>query len=173
MTTVQHTTLPAPGQYLGFHLGTETYAVGILTVREIIEYPGLTEVPMVPAAVRGVINLRGAVVPVVDPMVRFGKPPSPIGRRTCVVIVEVADAAGRPRTFGMVVDGVSEVVDIAAADLEAPPSFGARVRVELMQGMARVRGRLLIVLDVQRLLDLDDFDPSSMDTASLPEPLAA
>ncbi|WP_342593316.1 chemotaxis protein CheW [Ramlibacter agri] len=159
--------------YLSFQLGADMYAVGILSVREIIEYPELTPVPMAPAAVRGVINLRGAVVPVVDPQVRFGKPASAPGRRTCIVIVETTLADGSARTAGVVVDAVSEVVDIAAEDIEPPPTFGTRLRTELLRGVAKVRGRFVILLDPAPLLDLDLPDEGDFDPHSLPEPLAA
>jgi purine-binding chemotaxis protein CheW len=145
-----------PAQYLTFMLAQEQFAIGILGIREIIEYHGVTEVPMMPASVRGVINLRGAVVPVVDLLARFGRPSSPPTKRTCVVIVEVSSAQER-HTVGLVVDAVNEVLDIAAADIEPPPAFGARLRSDFMQGVGKVRGKFVLLLDVDRAVALDEL----------------
>src|SRR5690242_13526071 len=123
-----------PAQYLTFMLASEVFAIGILAIKEIIEYRGLTEVPMMPACVRGVINLRGAVVPVMDPLARFGRPSSPITKRTCIVIVEIA-AGDERQVIGVAVDSVNEVLDIEPADIEPPPDFGARIRSDFIQGI--------------------------------------
>lgn len=145
-------------QYLTFVLAGEPFAIGILAIKEIIEYRGLATVPMMPACVRGVINLRGAVVPVIDLQARFGRASSEVSKRTCIVIVEVADEApGRRQVVGVVVDAVNEVLDIAPADIEPPPSFGARIRSDFIAGVGKVRGKFVIVLDVDRVLTLDDL----------------
>lgn len=141
----------APTQYLTFVLTDEMFAIGILAVKEIIEYRGITLVPMMPAYVRGVINLRGAVVPVLDLQVRFGRPASPVSKRTCIVIVEV-ETAGEQQVIGLVVDAVSEVLDIATGDIEPPPTFGTGIRAEFVQGLAKVRERFVILLDLERVL---------------------
>ncbi len=145
------------GQYLIFTLGGEPFAIGILNIREIIEYGDLTEVPMMPEVVRGVINLRGAVVPVVDLSARFGRGRTAIQRRSCVVIVEVAGEDDR-QVVGVLVDSVNEVQDIPADQIEPPPSFGARLRAEFIAGMARLGSRFVIVLDVRRVLSLEDLE---------------
>lgn len=145
-----------PTQYLTFMLGGEAYALGILSIKEIIEYAGMTEVPLMPACIRGVINLRGAVVPVMDLQVRFGQTSSPITKRTCIVIVEVPSPEGT-QVMGVVVDAVNEVLDISAADIEPPPAFGTRIRSDFICGMGKVRGRFVILLDVAQVLDLDDL----------------
>jgi purine-binding chemotaxis protein CheW len=145
-----------PAQYLTFMLAQEQFAIGILGIKEIIEYHGVTEVPMMPACVRGVINLRGAVVPVLDLLARFGRPSSEATKRTCVVIVEVEGAEER-HVVGLVVDAVNEVLDIALSDIEPPPSFGARVRSDFIQGVAKVKGRFVLLLDVNRALSLDEI----------------
>jgi purine-binding chemotaxis protein CheW len=150
----------APAQYLTFRLAEETFAIGILAIKEIIEYRVPTAVPLGPANVRGVINLRGAVVPVMDPQARFGHPPSPVGKRTCIVIVEVAHHDGR-QVIGVVVDAVNEVLEIPAGEIEPPPSFGARIRGDFIAGIGKVRGKFVIVLDVDRVLSTDDADPIS------------
>jgi purine-binding chemotaxis protein CheW len=138
-------------QYLTFSLAGETFAIGILAIKEIIEYRKPTEVPMAPAAVCGVINLRGAVVPVMDPQARFGRPPSPVGKRTCIVIVEVALQDER-QVIGVLVDAVHEVLEIAAGEIEPKPSFGTRIPGDFIAGIGKVHGRFVILLDVTRVL---------------------
>jgi purine-binding chemotaxis protein CheW len=148
------------GQYLTFVLGGEAYAIGILAIKEIIEYHELTEVPMMPPCVRGVINLRGAVVPVVDLQARFGRKTGEVTKRTCIVIVEVAAQDDR-QVIGVVVDAVSEVLDIEASAIEPAPSFGAGIRTDFIQGMGKVRGKFVILLDVDRVLSLNDLSAMS------------
>jgi len=148
-----------PTQYLTFMLGGEPFAIGILVIKEIIEYSALTTVPMMPDCIRGVINLRGAVVPVMDLAARFARAPTAITRRTCIVIVEVRAAEGEgSQVVGVMVDAVNEVLDIAAQDIEPPPSFGARVRSDFIHGMGKVRGSFVILLDVDRVLSLEELD---------------
>jgi purine-binding chemotaxis protein CheW len=144
-----------PAQYLTFMLAGEMFAIGILAIKEIIEYGSLTPVPMMPASVRGVINLRGAVVPVMDLLARFGKPPSPVTKRSCIVIVEVASADER-QVIGVAVDAVNEVLDIAPADIEPPPAFGARIRSDFIQGMGKVKGKFVILLNLDHALSMDE-----------------
>lgn len=142
-------------QYLTFMLGNESFAIGILAIKEIIEYSRLTEVPMMPTYIRGIINLRGAVVPVADLLVRFGRAASPVTKRTCIVIVEVM-IEREPQVLGLVVDAVNAVQEIAPEDIEPPPAFGARIRTEFISGMGKVNGRFVILLDVNHLLTLED-----------------
>ena len=144
------------GQYLTFVLGGETFAIGIMAIKEIIEYASLTEVPMMPAYVRGVINLRGAVVPVLDLPNRFGKSSSAVTRRTCIVIIEVVLGSER-HVLGLVVDAVNAVLDILASEIEPPPAFGASIRTEFIQGMAKVNGKFVILLNVDRVLAADEL----------------
>ena len=141
-------------------LGNDAYAIGILSIKEIIEYTTMTEVPLMPACVRGVINLRGAVVPVIDLQVSFGQTPSPVTKRTCIVIVEVLGPEGQ-QVMGVVVDAVNEVLDIDASDIEPPPAFGTRIRTDFISGMGKVRGKFVILLNVNRVLDLDDLQAMS------------
>jgi purine-binding chemotaxis protein CheW len=143
-------------QYLTFQIGREMFAVGILHIREIIEYGSLTTVPMMPDFVRGVINLRGSVVPVIDLSARFGRGESDINRRSCIVILEVEGKAAGEETLqeiGVIVDAVSEVLEIQPADIEPAPSFGARVRADFIAGMGKVQGQFVILLDVQQALN--------------------
>ena len=145
-----------PAQYLTFMLAQEQFAIGILGIKEIIEYHGLTEVPMMPPCVRGVINLRGAVVPVLDLLARFGRPSSETSKRTCVVIVEIEGVEDK-HVVGLLVDAVNEVLDIAPSDIEPPPSFGARIRSDFLQGVGKVKGKFVLLLDVDRALSLDEI----------------
>jgi purine-binding chemotaxis protein CheW len=138
-------------QYLTFALGKDTFAVDIAPIREIIEYPGLTEIPMTPDFLRGVINLRGAVVPVIDLSVRFGRTETEIGRRTCVVIIEIAIDDGH-HALGILVDGVNEVLEVEASQIESRPEFGMGMRADFVNGMIRMDGRFVIILDVNHVL---------------------
>ncbi|MCB1886183.1 MAG: purine-binding chemotaxis protein CheW [Rhodocyclaceae bacterium] len=143
-------------QHLTFALGGEMFAVDILHVKEIIEYGAVTEIPMMPVFIRGVINLRGSVVPVVDLSARFGARRTVVGRRTCIVIIEVSDGVV-DQDVGIVVDAVSEVLEIAAADIEPPPSFGARIRADFIAGMAKVEGSFVILVDIDKVLDANEI----------------
>jgi purine-binding chemotaxis protein CheW len=138
-------------QYLTFQLAGDDYAFGILRVKEILEHETITRVPNAPAAVRGVINLRGAVVPVVDLALRFGLPATAVTRRTCIVIVEV-QSDGEELVMGVLVDAVSQVIDLTADDIEPPPPFGAKVRVDHIVGMGKQDKRFVLILDIDRLL---------------------
>jgi purine-binding chemotaxis protein CheW len=143
-------------QYLTFTLGGEMFAVGILNVKEIIEFGTLTEIPMMPSFIRGVINLRGAVVPVVDLAARFGGAASEVQRRTCIVIVEVTQEDAK-HDIGIMVDAVSEVLEIQDGDIEPPPSFGARIRADFIAGMGKVNQKFVIILEIQRVLSVDEM----------------
>ena len=143
-------------QFLTFLLSGEMYALGILNVKEIIEYGQLTEIPMMPASIRGVINLRGAVVPVVDLAARFGGHSSAVQRRTCIVIVEVTQEDVK-LDIGIMVDAVSEVLEISRSEIEPPPSFGAKIRADFIDGMGKVSGKFVIILNIQRVLSVDEM----------------
>jgi purine-binding chemotaxis protein CheW len=144
-------------QFLTFMLGGEVFAIGILSIKEIIEYASLTRVPMMPGYVRGVINLRGAVVPVLDVSVRFGREPTPVSKRTCIVIIEV-EAGGVRQEMGVVVDAVNSVLEIAPPQIEPPPAFGARIRTDFIRGMGKVEGKFVIILNVEHLLAADEIE---------------
>jgi len=143
-------------QYLTFSVGSEMFAVGILNVKEIIEYGNLTEIPMMPRFIRGVINLRGAVVPVIDLGARFSGKISVVRRRTCIVIVEVQQDDEK-LDIGVMVDAVSEVLEIPGTDIEPAPSFGAHIRADFIAGMGKVAGKFVIILSVQRVLSVDEM----------------
>ena len=143
-------------QYLTFLLSGEMYAVGILNVKEIIEYGQLTEIPMMPAFIRGVINLRGSVVPVIDLSARFGGEQTEVSRRTCIVIIEIGGEEER-HDIGVVVDAVSEVLEVSSADIEPAPSFGAKIRADFIDGMGKIGGKFVIILSIQRVLSVDEI----------------
>ncbi len=142
-------------QYLTFLLADEMFAIGILSIREIIEYGVVTDVPMTPPFIRGVINLRGAVVPVIDLALRFGRPAQENTKRTCIVIVEI-EAANGSQQMGVVVDAVNEVLEIPASEIEPPPEFGARIRNDFIKGMGKIDGKFVIVLDLNRVMSIDE-----------------
>lgn len=143
-------------QYLSFRCTGERYALPIRQVREIIEYDQLTPVPMMPAFIRGVINLRGKVVPVVDLACRFGLGETARARRTCVIILELDDE-GYDRQMGLVVESVEAVFDLEANEVEPAPRFGAGIRADFIAGMARDEQGFLILLDLGRVLSVSDM----------------
>ena len=145
-----------PQQYLTFSLGGEVFALEILHVKEIIEFGQITEIPMMPAFMRGVINLRGAVVQVIDLSARFGGTVTAISRRTCIVIVELEHGEGK-QDIGVIVDAVNEVLEIPRSDIEPPPSFGAKIRADFILGMGKVEGRFVIILSVGRVLSTEEM----------------
>jgi purine-binding chemotaxis protein CheW len=157
-------------QYLTFLLGGEMFAIGILQIKEIIEFGNLTTVPMMPEFIRGVINLRGAVVPVVDLSARFGRNQTEVTRRTCIVIIEV-ESGDEKQDVGVVVDSVSEVLEIPETDVEPAPSFGTRIRADFINGMGKVNGKFVIILSVNNVLSLDDL--SMLDQMANSEALVA
>jgi len=153
-------------QYLTFLLNGEMFAIGILHIKEIIEYGSLTDVPMMPGFIRGVINLRGSVVPVIDLAARFGRQRSEISRRTCVVIIEVAAEDDSRQDIGVVVDSVSEVLEIPRDHIEPAPAFGAKVKVEFILGMGKVDNHFIVILDVQKVLSLSEMAGHPVVTAA-------
>lgn len=143
-------------QFLTFLLGGEPFAINILAVKEIIEYGSLTEVPLMPEFIRGVLNLRGRVLPVIDLAARFGRAPAQIARRTCIVIVEM-DNDGETQDVGVVIDSVSEVMDINASAIQPAPAFGAKIRSDFIEGMVEINERFVIILKIERVLSIDEM----------------
>ncbi|MFJ3044448.1 chemotaxis protein CheW [Herbaspirillum chlorophenolicum] len=143
-------------QYLTFLVGAESFAMPIGSIREIIEFGGLTEVPLMPSFLRGVINLRGSVVPVIDLSVRFGRVPTEIAKRTCIIIMELMQDE-QQLLLGVMVDAVSAVLSVQEDRVEPRPSFGAGVRADFIEGMININERFLVVLDVQKVLSVDEL----------------
>jgi purine-binding chemotaxis protein CheW len=139
------------GKYLTFALAGEEYGLPVLKVREIIKMLDITAVPQAPLHVKGVINLRGKVIPIVDLRLKFGFPPRDYDERTCIVVVEVALQNSKVM-MGVVVDAVSEVLTISADEIEATPDFGEHVDTHFMKGVAKVKGRVKFLLELDRIL---------------------
>ena len=149
-----HKTPAAAGKYLTFALAEEEYGLPVLKVREIIKMMDVTSVPQVPRHIRGVINLRGKVIPIVDLRLKFGLPGVSATDQTCIIVVQV-DLNSRRVMLGAIVDRVSEVLNISADEIEGPPDFGERLDTQFMQGMAKVKGRVKILLDLDAILATD------------------
>ena len=143
-------------QILTFQLKGELFGLEILKVKELLEYNGITKVPMVPDYIRGVINLRGSVVPVVDMLYLFSKTPSEITKKSCIIIVENAGDDGDSYT-GILVDNVNEVIDVSGKDIEPPPAFGNNLKTKFILGMAKVGDEIVILLDMEYLLSFDEL----------------
>ena len=159
-------------QYLTFSVSGELFAIPISAIKEIIEYRIPTDVPMMPPFIRGVINLRGRVVPVIDLAVRFGRPKAEVARRTCIVILEIAQE-GQQQDIGVVVDAVSAVLDIADADIEPPPKFGAKLRADFISGMGKIAEKFVIILDIDKVLSVEELSGLAgvgNETVALPAP---
>lgn len=148
----------AEPQFLSFMLGQDMFAMGILAVREILEYAGVTPVPQMPACISGVINLRGTAVPVLDLACRLEREPVPVSKRTCIIVVEVDGSTGAGAfVIGILVDAVNAVLDIPPSEVEPAPSLGAQVRAEMLQGIGKVDGRFVLLLDVRRVASVGDL----------------
>src|SRR6202047_3911957 len=158
-------------QHLTFMIGGEEFAVSLLKVKEIIEYDTITEVPKTPEWVRGVINLRGSVVPVIDLAVKFGQSPSVAGKLTCIVITEV-ECEGEATVMGVMLDSVRQVIDLKPQEIEEPPTFGTRVKVDYLLGMARAGKKFCLILDTEKVLSTDELLelPDSVVEPDNPEP---
>ncbi|MHC5082469.1 MAG: chemotaxis protein CheW [Planctomycetota bacterium] len=153
-TTVQETltkTAAQEGKYLTFTLGQEEYGIEILKVREIIGYMEITSVPRTPEFVKGVINLRGQVIPVLDLRTRFEMPVAEITEQTCIIVVEIS-LQNRRFSAGLVVDQVQEVLDIDAENIEDSPQFGASVQTDFILGIGKVANAIKILLDIDKVL---------------------
>jgi purine-binding chemotaxis protein CheW len=144
------------GKYLTFSLAGEEYGIGILKIREIIGMLPITSVPETPHYVKGVINLRGKVIPVVDLRLRFGMPEIGYTERTCIIVVEMKGPAGVV-PIGTVVDAVSEVLNIKGEDIADPPSFGAKFNSECILGMAKMGKGVKLLLDIDRVLSAEQL----------------
>ncbi len=144
------------GKYLTFSLAGEEYGIGILKVREIIGMMSITPVPQTPDFVKGVVNLRGKVIPVIDLRLRFGLDATAYTERTCIIVVEIQGDSGAV-PMGIVVDAVSEVLNIRGADIENTPTFGVKLNTDFILGMAKTDGGVKILLDIDRVLGTFQF----------------
>ncbi|MSU60925.1 MAG: purine-binding chemotaxis protein CheW [Pedosphaera sp.] len=140
------------GKHLTFRLGNESYGIAVLKIREIIRLTAITAVPKMPTYIKGVINLRGKVIPVVDLRIKFGLPEAESNERTCIVVVQVELANHNKVLMGLIVDAVEEVVSMAAQDIEETPSFGASLDTAFILGMAKVKGAVKSLLDIDKVV---------------------
>jgi len=145
------------GKYLTFTLDDEAYGIGILKIKEIIGMMPITPVPQTPDFVKGVVNLRGKVIPVVELRLRFGLEATGYTERTCIIVVEMEGQSGDV-VIGIVVDSVSEVLNIKAEDIEDAPNFGSKLDMDYILGMAKMEGGVKILLDIDRVLSADELD---------------
>ena len=143
------------GKYLTFTLGQEEYGIGILKVREIIGILEITSVPRTPEYIKGVINLRGKVIPVISLRSKFGIPEEDYTDRTCIIVVEILGSAGSI-PIGIIVDSVSEVLNISGEDIEPTPNLGSALNTDYILGLAKVKGQVKILLDIDRVLSADE-----------------
>ncbi len=143
-------------QYLTFIISDEEFAVPIMRVKEIIEYQPLTQVPMVPDFISGAVNLRGAVVPVINLAIKFGMDAKPVNRRSCIVIMEIT-LEDELVILGVLVDKVLQVLDIPDSDIEPAPTFGAQIKTAFIQGMGRIDEKFIIILSINEVLSLDEI----------------
>jgi purine-binding chemotaxis protein CheW len=143
-------------QYLTYTLDEEVFAMDIRSVREIIQYVSMTTVPMMPVFLRGVINLRGQVVPVIDLQSRLGRSVAHVRKKTCIIIFD-ALSDGETVAIGLMVDAVSEVIDILDADIEPPPQFGASIRKDFIRGIGKVGKNFIVILEPEKALSIEDM----------------
>ena len=143
------------GKYLTFFLGRESYGLPVLKVREIIQFVAPTLVPQLPPHIKGVINLRGKVVPVIDLRLKFGMEAGAGGDQVCIIVVQVTAADGSLKSTGMIVDGVEEVAQVSSEEIEPAPDFGGGFNTHYIQGMAKVRGGVKTLLDIDAVLRED------------------
>jgi purine-binding chemotaxis protein CheW len=146
----------APKQFLTFRIAHENYGLELSQTREIIEYSGITEVPLMPSFLRGVINLRGEVVPVIDLAVRLGRKPIEVQRRTCIIVVELTNN-DQHHVLGLLADAVSEVIEMDDENIEDAPSFGANIRAEFIQGIAKQGEEFVVLLDANNALSIREL----------------
>jgi purine-binding chemotaxis protein CheW len=150
------------GKYLTFSLGSEEYGLEILKVKEIIGVMNITSVPQTPQYVKGVINLRGKVIPVIDLRLKFGMAAREYSDRTCIIVTDIAGKAGKKTVMGIVVDSVSEVLNIKGEEIEDTPTFGVKLETDYILGMAKVKGGVKILLDINKVLTTDTVIAESM-----------
>ena len=145
----------AAGKYLTFILGGESYAIPVLKVREIIRLTSITTVPQMPDYIRGVINLRGKIIPVMDLRLRFGFGKADTTDQNCIVVVQVKSPSGQATAMGLVVDAVEEVAQLATSDIEETPDFGSQISTAYLLGMAKIKGVVKALLDIDRVIGGD------------------
>lgn len=152
-----HATANLAGKYLTVVLDNEAYGIAVLKVREIIRLQKITTVPQMPHYVKGVINLRGRVIPVIDLRIKFGLK-AEIAERTCIVVVQITVGTGRNVQMGLVVDSVEEVVSLTGSEIEPTPEFGAVIDTSYLLGLAKIKGVVKTLLDIERVVAADTVE---------------
>jgi purine-binding chemotaxis protein CheW len=147
---------PRAGKYLTFQLANEEFGIAVLKVREIMGLQEITAVPQTPAHIRGVLNLRGKVIPVIDLRLKFGLANAEYTSRTCIIVAQVKAESG-PVLMGVIVDGVSEVLNLTASEIEDTPDFGEDITGRYLLGMAKVKGKVKILLDIDQVLSIQEL----------------
>jgi purine-binding chemotaxis protein CheW len=155
--TTNNPSLAASGKYLTFNLGSECYGVAVLKVREIIRLTTITSVAQAPSYVRGVINLRGKIIPVIDLRLRLGLAQASETEQSCIIVVQAQITSEKTALMGLVVDGVEEVLNLAAAEIEEAPEFGTQMSTDYIVGMAKIKGAVKTLLDIDRVLSDGSF----------------
>jgi purine-binding chemotaxis protein CheW len=145
------------GKYLTFFLEDEEYGVDVLNVQEIISMVNITRVPQTPPFVKGVINLRGLVIPVIDLRLKFKMEPKEYTKKTCIMVVEVSSNEGKPHSMGLIIDKISEVLNLEGKDIETTPEFGASIKTEFITGVAKHNGAIKILLDINAVLSTEEM----------------
>lgn len=154
------------GKYLTFFLAGETYGIPVLKIREIISLLPITPVPQVPAYLKGVINLRGKVIPVVDLRSKFSLPETEPTSNTCIVVVQIQGSDSQIKLIGIIVDAVEEVANIASSDIEPTPDFGGAISVQYILGMAKLKGSVKSLLDIDKIIAAEIIEQSTSDSAT-------
>jgi purine-binding chemotaxis protein CheW len=155
------------GKYLTFVLGGEHYAIPVLQVREIIRHTHITAVPRMPVHVKGVLNLRGKVIPIIDLRIKFQLERADVAERTCIVVVQVALPTGTRVNMGLIVDGVESVANVTLRDIEPTPDFGAHIGTEFILGMAKLEPRVVALLEIDKVVGVDDLNVAAKAIPSL------
>ncbi|MDX2091355.1 MAG: chemotaxis protein CheW [Kofleriaceae bacterium] len=149
-------------QYLSFYVGTEAYGFELLEAREIVACTSITRVPSLPVTVRGVVNVRGTVIPVVDLAVMFGQPEQPLTGWSCIVILALPASLGEMGQIGLLVDTVASVIELGPGDIAPPPSVGSRIRSPYVRGTGKAGERLVLLLDLARIFERIEIDPATL-----------
>ncbi len=144
-------------KYLTFRLGNEEFGIKILKIKEIIGLIDITPMPQAPEFVKGVINLRGKIIPVIDLRLRFGMESKEYDEKTCIIVVEILISDSQTTFIGIVVDSVSEVINISSKDIEMPPQFGTSVNIEFISGIAKVKNKVVLLLDIDKVLTQEEI----------------
>lgn len=146
-----------PDKYLTFELGKEVYAIEVMRVKKIIEFSDVTHIPMMPDFIRGILNLQGEVIPVIDLQICFGKAASKVSRQTCIVIVELSGKTGHTVNMGIIVDSVNNVIELSGKEISPPPDFGDSVRTNFIRGVGKVDKHFLLLLDMNHVLSMEEM----------------